>query len=88
MNINTDDLKKKIIYRSIYRGTKEMDTLLGSFVKKYINILKDKELIYLSDLLKVDDENLYKFNQGQKMHIKIEINNVTELFRNFVYKVN
>ena len=88
MNINTDVLKKKIIYRSIYRGTKEMDILLGSFVKKYINILKDKELIYLSDLLKVDDENLYKFNQGQKMHIKIEINNVTELFRNFVYKVN
>jgi antitoxin CptB len=88
MNINTDVLKKKIIYRSIYRGTKEMDMLLGSFVKKYINILKDKELIYLSDLLKVDDENLYKFNQGQKMHIKIEINNVTELFRNFVYKVN
>tara|TARA_B110000263_G_scaffold43077_1_gene35027 strand:- start:48 stop:314 length:267 start_codon:yes stop_codon:yes gene_type:complete len=88
MNINTDVLKKKIIYRSIYRGTKEMDTLLGSFVKKYINTLKDKELIYLSDLLKVDDENLYKFNQGQKIHIKIEINNVTELFRNFVYKVN
>jgi|TARA_B110000881_G_C18407120_1_gene428996 antitoxin CptB len=88
MNINTDVLKKKIIYRSIYRGTKEMDMLLGSFVKKYINILKDKELIYLSDLLKVDDENLYKFNQGQKMHIEIEINNVTELFRNFVYKVN
>ena len=88
MNINTDVLKKKIIYRSIYRGTKEMDILLGSFVKKYINILKDKELIYLSDLLKVDDENLYKFNQGQKMYIKIEINNVTELFRNFVYKIN
>jgi antitoxin CptB len=88
MNINTDVLKKKIIYRSIYRGTKEMDMLLGSFVKKYINILKDKELIYLLDLLKVDDENLYKFNQGQKMHIEIEINNVTELFRNFVYKVN
>ena len=88
MNINTDVLKKKIIYRSIYRGTKEIDMLLGSFVKKYINILKDKELIYLSDLLKVDDENLYKFNQVQKIHIKIEINNVTELFRNFVYKVN
>ena len=88
MNINTDVLRKKIIYRSIYRGTKEMDMLLGSFVKKYINILKDKELIYLSDLLKVDDENLYKFNQGQKIHIEIEINNVTELFRNFVYKVN
>ena len=44
MNINTEDLKKKIIYRSSYRGTKEMDTLLGSFTKKYINTFNDNEL--------------------------------------------
>ncbi len=31
MNINIDQLKKKIIYRSNYRGTKEMDKLLGAF---------------------------------------------------------
>ena len=37
MTINIDELKKKIIYRSNYRGTKEMDRLLGSFVKTYIN---------------------------------------------------
>ena len=35
MNINIQDLKKKIIYRSAYRGSKEMDSLLGSFSKKY-----------------------------------------------------
>ena len=38
MTINIDDLKKKIIYRSTYRGTKEMDNLLGSFSKKYIQL--------------------------------------------------
>ena len=32
-----DLLKKKILYRSEYRGTKEMDLLLSNFVKKYIN---------------------------------------------------
>ena len=36
--INIDELKKKIIYRSNYRGTKEMDKLLGKFVKKYIDL--------------------------------------------------
>ena len=36
MIIKIADLKKKIIYRSTYRGTKEMDKLLSSFVKKYI----------------------------------------------------
>ena len=37
MTINIDELKKKIIYRSNYRGTKEMDKLLGTFTKKNIN---------------------------------------------------
>ena len=36
MSFNIDELKKKIIYRSAYRGTKEMDTLLNSFVKKLL----------------------------------------------------
>jgi|TARA_B110000438_G_scaffold287832_1_gene320596 antitoxin CptB len=88
MKFNTDDLKKKIIYRSTYRGTKEMDILLSSFVKRYINIITDKELLYLLDLLNLDDENLYKLNQNQKINIKIKINSVIELFRNFVYKDN
>ena len=37
MTINIKDLKNKIIYRANYRGTKEMDKLLGSFTKKYID---------------------------------------------------
>ena len=37
MDINIEQLKKKIIYRSSYRGTKEMDKLLGSFTKEYID---------------------------------------------------
>ena len=80
------DLKKKIIYRSNYRGTKEMDILLGSFTKKYINTLNKKELINLSDLLDLDDENLYKFNKDKKALNKIKVNSVSELFKNFIYE--
>jgi len=47
MSLNIDQLKKKIIYRSNYRGTKEMDKLLGAFTKKYINQLEEKDLIQL-----------------------------------------
>tara|TARA_B100000767_G_C19346458_1_gene361982 strand:- start:44 stop:310 length:267 start_codon:yes stop_codon:yes gene_type:complete len=86
MTINIADLKKKIIYRSTYRGTKEMDKLLFSFTKKYINEFNESELILLNDLLDLDDENLYNFNQGKKLSINIENNKVTELFRNFIYK--
>ena len=86
MIINIKDFKKKIIYRSTYRGNKEMDKILSSFTKKYINTFNDTELIQLSNLLKLDDENLYKLNIGKKTSIKININKVTELFKNFIYK--
>jgi|TARA_B110001452_G_C14873358_1_gene305313 antitoxin CptB len=86
MTINITDLKKKIIYRSNYRGTKEMDKLLGSFVTKHIDELIDNELFLLCDLLDVDDENLYKLNQGHETSIKFMNNRVTNLFKDFVYK--
>ena len=85
MIINIKDLKNKIIYRANYRGTKEMDKLLGSFTKKYINQLIDEELKLLSDLLDCDDENLYKLNQGLQLTIEIKSNKVTELFKNYKY---
>ena len=86
MVINITDLKKKIIYRSNYRGSKELDKLLGSFTKIYINKLDESELLLLSDLLDLDDENLYKFNQGQQTSKLFEINKITLLFKSFVYK--
>ena len=61
MNTNIEQLKKKIIYRSNYRGTKEMDKLLGAFTKKYINQLNIDDLYDLEKLLNIDDSNLYNF---------------------------
>ena len=44
MSDELEIFKKKLLYRASYRGTKEMDILLSSFVKKYINTFKKKEL--------------------------------------------
>ena len=63
-----------------------MDSLIGSFSKKYVNILNEEDLVCLSKLMDIDDENLYKYNQGLKTTVKINENKVTKLFRNFVYK--
>ncbi len=83
--INIDELKKKIIYRSNYRGTKEMDKLLGAFVKKYINDLSEEDLVKLEKLLDIDDSNLYNFLNGLETDFIFEKNNVTDLFKNFDY---
>ena len=85
MIINIKDLRNKIIYRANYRGTKEMDKLLGSFTKKYIDQFNEEELKFLCDLLDYDDENLYRFNQGQNLTIQIKLNKVSEIFKNYKY---
>ena len=83
MSFNIDQLKKKIIYRSNYRGTKEMDKLLGAFTKKYIDLLNEEELISLEKFLDIDDTNLYNFYNGLKTDFKFEVNKLNTLFRNF-----
>ena len=51
MTQNKEDLKNKIMYRASYRGAKEIDILLISFVKKYIDSLKNEDLVDLCNFL-------------------------------------
>tara|TARA_A100001015_G_scaffold157087_1_gene174294 strand:+ start:2333 stop:2602 length:270 start_codon:yes stop_codon:yes gene_type:complete len=85
MIFNIEQFKKKIIYRSNYRGTKEMDKLLGAFTSKYIHQLSDSDLIDLEKLLDIDDNNLYNFYNGLITDINFEKNNINLLFKNFKF---
>ena len=85
MTANIDQLKKKIIYRSNYRGTKEMDKLLGAFTKKYLDELDYEDLNELIILLEIDDNNLYNFYNGLDTNIKFKNNKINNLFKNFKY---
>ena len=86
MSLNIDDLKNKIVYRSTYRGTKEMDILLKSFVRNIINQLDNEDLEKLLAFLNIDDENLYKYKQGLMTDFEIKENKITKLFKNYVIK--
>ena len=81
--INKDILKKKILYRSYHRGTKEMDLLLGKFVNKYINLFNDIELKELESLLKKDDDILYNLYFKKKDKIEDLEGEVIKKFKNF-----
>ena len=67
-------LKKKIIFRSSHRGTKEMDILLNSFVKKHINCLNIIELKQLERLLDIEDDIIYRWYMKNESHVKIDEN--------------
>ena len=86
MDFDIEQLKKRIIYRSNYRGTKEMDKLLGNFTRKYIDKLSPEDLIDLEKLLNFDDNSLYNFYRGQTTEVNFENNNVNLLFKKFEYK--
>ncbi len=83
MTIDIDQLKKKIIYRSKYRGTKEMDKLLGLFTSEHIDKITKQDLIDLEKLLDFDDDNLFNFYKGLPTDVDFEENNINFLFKNF-----
>ena len=83
MMLNNEILKKQIIYRSMHRGTKEMDLLLGNFVKKHINELNSTELQDLAKLLFTEDEVIYKWYFEKNSDNTIPITKVSTMLKNF-----
>jgi len=78
-----DSIKKKIRYRAEYRGIKEMDLLLSSFVKKYIDTFDYEELIDLYKILEKDDDIIFKWYSGTGNIKEISENKVSKLLKNF-----
>ena len=80
---NIINLKKKILYRSEHRGTKEMDLLLSNFVRKYVNFLNESELCELESLLNIDDEVLYKWYLNNESTTLVPENSITKKLKEF-----
>ena len=80
MNSNKQNLINKIIYRSQYRGTKEMDLFINKFVKSIIQDLDLNLLEELNKLVNLDDEELMKISDREV--IKND-NKIISLFKEF-----
>ena len=85
MSDDTEQLKKKILYRSSYRGTKEMDILLSSFVNKYINELNLNDLNKLYEFLKIDDDVLYNIKKHKIDSLELKKNKIFNLYKKYKY---
>ena len=80
---NKEILKKQIIYRSSHRGTKEMDLLLGNFVKQNIDKFTDYELKDLENLLEIEDEILQKWFFGKNNENSVPFNKTSKMLKEF-----
>tara|TARA_B100001248_G_scaffold56291_1_gene37416 strand:+ start:798 stop:1055 length:258 start_codon:yes stop_codon:yes gene_type:complete len=75
--------KKKLLYRASYRGTKEMDILLSSFVKKHVNLFTESQLIGLEKFLDFEDEIILNYYNFDKIENNIDKNEISKIFKNF-----
>ena len=83
MNNKLEIFKKKLIYRAGYRGTKEMDILLSSFVNKYINDFDENLLAELEKFLDFEDEIILNFYNFDLVEKEIDLNKVSKIFKKF-----
>mgnify|MGYP002525041121 FL=1 len=80
MNSNKQNLINKIIYRSQYRGTKEMDIFVSSFVKSIIDSLSIDDLKDLDTLVNMNDEDISKISKNE---MSFENNKLSRLLIDF-----
>ena len=84
MKINKDDIKKRIIYRASYRGTKELDILISTFVSNIIDDLSYDELDQLEKFVNLDDRDLIKLNKNFTENKDKNLNKIYKMFYNFI----
>lgn len=60
----TDPRRKRLLYRSNYRGFKEADILLGGFAKAHIAEFSDEEVAQFEALLAEKDHDIYDWYTG------------------------
>ena len=83
MSEKLEILKKKLLYRASYRGTKEMDILLSNFVKKNMDNFDKTKLKALEIFLKYDDETILDYYNNGISNNGIEKNEISMIFKKF-----
>ena len=83
MSEKLDFFKKKLLYRASYRGTKEMDILLGNFVERSINNFNFQQLKALEKFLDFEDDTIFNFYKYNKIEKNIDKNEISNIFKKF-----
>jgi antitoxin CptB len=56
---NKEMLKKGLLYRSVHRGCKETDILVGKFAEAKLDVMSDAALALFGEFIVEDDAEIY-----------------------------
>lgn len=74
-----ENRRKRLIFRSWHRGTREMDILMGSFADRHVPDMDEAALAAYEDLLNEPDPDLYDWYTGKQVRAGMD-NPVLGLF--------
>lgn len=63
--MTTDEYRRKLIFRSWHRGTREMDLLMGSFADRNLAGFDQAQLEIYERLLENNDPDIYDWISGR-----------------------
>lgn len=61
-----ENWRKKLVFRSWHRGTREMDLLIGSFADAHVAGFGAAELELFDQILRINDPDLYNWVSGRE----------------------
>lgn len=61
-----DNRRKRLIFRSWHRGTREMDLIMGTFAERHVPGMDEDELGLYEELLHTPDPDVYDWVSRQK----------------------
>lgn len=62
----TENKRKRLLFRSWHRGTRELDLLMGSFAERNLPDMSDEELDLYDIILTHPDPDIYNWIVGQE----------------------
>ena len=65
MSGEPDARRRRLLYRSRHRGTREMDLLIGAFAERHLDAMGGSELDEFERILGLADPDLFAWISGQ-----------------------
>ncbi len=87
MSQDPETRRKRLVYRSWHRGTKELDLLIGSFAERHLAVMSGEQLDRFESLLEVPEPLLYDWLTGMSAPPPEFDHDVTRLLLNHKLKL-
>lgn len=75
--------RKRLLFRSWHRGTRELDLLLGGFAERYLSTFSVNQLEVYEQLLEFSDLDIYRWITEVKSVPVVAQSEILTLLQNF-----